>query len=157
MCERGESVSDTDGEVEEDMGGDVASRDGVLRGTRKQGGAARKREKTRERKRKEAHAEDSDDEEDDENDGDGDRVRRNASGPLSKEALQEVRDFGEQTIKAAEALALKYRKSTRSIIVTAGLGVDHSRHSENFCNKFKRWYKHKHPMPEDSMYYVNPC
>jgi len=72
-------------------------------------------------------------------------------GPLSREALEEVRKLGERTMADAEALAHKYGKNTRSIMIAAGLGVQHSRHAANFSNKFKVWYAHKHPKPEDSM------
>jgi hypothetical protein len=51
-------------------------------------------------------------------------------------------------VKDAEALAQKYRKSTRKIMIAAGLGVQQSRNADNFANKFKTWYSHEHPSGE---------
>lgn len=83
------------------------------------------------------------------NDDRAEGTSRAVPGPLSQEALMEIRELGDRTMKDAEALAQKYRKNTRTIMVAAGLGVQHSRHSENIANKFKTWYAHEHPIGED--------
>jgi hypothetical protein len=111
---------------------------------------------TRRRNGGEVHGgEDGDDEDGNGDDGTTSRAARHVTGPLSKEAMQEIRQFGQQTADTAEALALKFNKSTCSIMMAAGLSVEHSRHGENFSNKFKTWYSHQHPIPKDSGYYLN--
>jgi shikimate 5-dehydrogenase len=85
----------------------------------------------------------------DEADDDGaEGTSRAVPGPLSQEALKEIRELGNRTMKEAEALAQKYGKSTRTIMIAAGLGVQHSRHVDNFANKFKTWYSRKYPVRE---------
>ena len=69
--------------------------------------------------------------------------------------MKEIREFGQKTVQAAEALAAKHCKPTHSIMIAAGLGVEHSRHGDNFANKFKTWYQHKHPKPNDCKFYLN--
>jgi hypothetical protein len=77
-------------------------------------------------------------------------TRHCVPGPLSQEALEEIGKLREKTMADVEALARKYGKNTRTIMIAAGLGVHHSRNTDNFSNKFKVWYAHKHPKPEDS-------
>jgi hypothetical protein len=160
---RGKVVSDTsesDGQAEEEMMKDVTD-ESQLQG-RKSACKHKKRLTAKQKGKQKADSvvsggeevgDDGDDCQDPENTGDEDDaegIRRCVPGPLSHEALEEIGKLRERTMADVEALACKYGKSTRRIMISAGFAVQHSRNTENFSNKFKVWYAHKHPKPADS-------
>jgi hypothetical protein len=159
---RGRDVSDTsleDGEAEEEMMANITSefRSRVGKSARK----PTKRYTAKQKGKQKApvassREEDNIDEEVDANHStSADGGKRCIPGPLSGEALKEIRKLGERTIRDADALAAKYRKSTRTIMVAAGLGVQHSRHGQNFANKFKVWYSQKkNPIRKGSQFLI---
>lgn len=165
---RGRDVSDTsleDGEAEEEMMANITSefqsrvgksaRKPTKRYTAKQKGKQKAPVASPEEEDN-VKEEDNVDEEGDANHSTcADQGKRCVPGPLSQEALKEIRKLGERTIQDADALAAKYRKSTRAIMIAAGLGVQHSRHRQNFANKFKVWYAQtQRPKQKGSQYLI---
>jgi hypothetical protein len=159
---RGKDVSDTsleDEEAENEMLDDVAleslsARRGKTRLTAKQKGKRKARTPSLGEEGDGNDADDDNGDDIDNNDG-AEGKGPLVTGLLPQEALDEIRKLGDRTVKDAEALAVKYRKSTRTIMVAAGLAVQHSRHSENFANKFKKWYSREHPVRDDREFASN--
>lgn len=83
-----------------------------------------------------------DGDEEDANEGDGRWIK--TPGPLSKAARAEAQEFALKVTREAERIARKYKKSTRDVMLAAGLGVRTSR-SKNPFNMFKKWYAHHNP------------
>ncbi|KAL6297841.1 hypothetical protein BKA93DRAFT_754609 [Sparassis latifolia] len=73
---------------------------------------------------------------------------RKVSGPFSKEARAAASALGEQVMCEAEKIARHYGKSTRDVLVHAGLAFKPSR-AANPVNKFRQWYSHHHQKPEN--------
>ncbi|GBE78977.1 hypothetical protein SCP_0201740 [Sparassis crispa] len=69
-------------------------------------------------------------------------------GPLSKEAREQAAELGENILKMAANIGRKYGKSTRDILVHAGLSFKPSR-AANPANIYRRWYSRKHPKMKD--------
>jgi hypothetical protein len=145
LLSRGRDVSDTE---DEDQEAEDEMMDDVVPESPARCGASARRPKTYGRSKaspKGPRRDAVEEGEGDEDDADGGKSRY-VTGPLSKEPLQEIQELASRTQKDAEALALKYRKSVRSIMIAAGLSIHQSRR-DNFSNKFKIWYSHVHPKP----------
>jgi hypothetical protein len=67
----------------------------------------------------------------------------------SKEEEEEVKEFGLRVSEEAAALARKWRRKTRDVLIRAGLGACLSR-SDNTHNDFKNWYSSAHKKPKES-------
>jgi hypothetical protein len=83
-------------------------------------------------------------EEDDESEA-GQRSKR---GPMSNEARQEAIKLAEKTTDAFNALAKKYGKSARALMIAGGLAIQPARSKDNMYNKFKQWYSNAYPIAE---------
>lgn len=100
-------------------------------------------------------ASEDEEEEEEQEEGDdepGSKTTQYTPGPLSADALKEALQLGEQVEDAFKALAKKYNKSTRTMMIASGLTIQNARQGQNISNKFKQWYAAKHPVVPGSKY-----
>jgi hypothetical protein len=131
--EQGHQASDTESEdarLDHELSGDAVGEDGDS--------AARSPTK------KSACAQQDAEDGDEEAEIDGEDRWTKTPGPLPKTAKAEAQAFGARVTEEAERIARKYKKSTRDVMLAAGLGIRTSR-GKNPLNMFKRWYAHHHP------------
>ena len=141
---RGKSVSDTeeeDLEGEDDLVGELVSDDAFRSGHVRRQSPSSTRLTAEQKGKRPMSNEDDEREESDETTG-------LMHGPLSKEAVKEALALGKATRQSAEAIAKKYGKSARAVMIAAGLGIQNAR-EPNFSNQYKVWYAHHHPKPKD--------
>jgi hypothetical protein len=140
---RGKEVSDTEAEEledEEELEGEVVSDEGVKRCQRNSPPRLTTKQKGKGREIAE------------EVDGQGENGAEEsgyAHGPMSKQAVEEAVELGKATRESAEAIAKKYGKPVRSVMIAAGLGIQNAR-ATNFSNLHKVWYAHHYPKPKNS-------
>ncbi|KAG2346323.1 hypothetical protein BDR05DRAFT_945907 [Suillus weaverae] len=70
------------------------------------------------------------------------------SGRLPQEAIDKAVALGDKTVAEAEKIAKEYGKSTRTILIQAGLAVKTTR-ADNSWNMYQAWYKMKYPKSSD--------
>ncbi|KAG2153814.1 hypothetical protein DEU56DRAFT_907293 [Suillus clintonianus] len=70
------------------------------------------------------------------------------SGRLPQEAIDKAVALGDKTVAEAENIAKEYGKSTRTILIQAGLAVKTTR-ADNSWNMYQAWYKMKYPKSSD--------
>jgi hypothetical protein len=74
---------------------------------------------------------------------------------LSREAIEEIEEFGKKIHDEADAIALRLRKDRTIILQLAGLSLSPAR-QPNFFNQFKTWYRQMHPQESRMLYsYLN--
>lgn len=96
-------------------------------------------------------------EEQEESDGElGSKAIQHMPGPLSADALEEALQLGKEVEDAFKALANKYNKSTRTMMIASGLAIQHARQGKNISNKFKQWYAAKYPSAPGGKYSFIP-
>jgi hypothetical protein len=143
--ERGRKASDTESEdarVDRELSGDAVTEDD--------------NSAVRSPTNKSTHApQDTDDGDEEANDAPEDRWTK-SPGPLSKAAKAEAQAFAARVTAEAEQIARKHKKSTRDIMLAAGLGIRASR-SKNPFNMFKKWYAHHHPNDGRKLFVLTPC
>ncbi|KAL6302530.1 hypothetical protein BKA93DRAFT_751229 [Sparassis latifolia] len=71
-----------------------------------------------------------------------------STGPFSKQARAAAVTFGEVVMHEAENLARKHGKSTRDVLILAGLSFKPSR-AANPANKYRQWYSYHHPKADN--------
>ncbi|KAL6305916.1 hypothetical protein BKA93DRAFT_824705 [Sparassis latifolia] len=71
-----------------------------------------------------------------------------STGPFSKQARAAAVTFGEVVMREAENLARKHGKSTRDVLILAGLSFKPSR-AANPANKYRQWYSYHHPKADN--------
>ncbi|GBE80068.1 hypothetical protein SCP_0212710 [Sparassis crispa] len=71
-----------------------------------------------------------------------------STGPFSKQARAAAVTFGEVVMREAENLAQKHGKSTRDVLILAGLSFKPS-HAANPANKYRQWYSYHHPKADN--------
>jgi hypothetical protein len=72
-------------------------------------------------------------------------------GRLSREAIEEIEEFGKKIHDKADAIALRLRKDRTTILQLAGLSLSPAR-QPNFFNQFKTWYRQTHPQESCTLY-----
>ncbi|KAG1874421.1 hypothetical protein F4604DRAFT_1680955 [Suillus subluteus] len=70
------------------------------------------------------------------------------SGRLPQEAIDKAVALGDKTVAEVEKIAKEYGKSTRTILIQAGLAVKTTR-ADNSWNMYQAWYKMKYPKSSD--------
>jgi hypothetical protein len=83
-----------------------------------------------------------------EQDDESEATQRAKRGPMSDEARQEAIKLAKKTTDAFNALAKKYGKSARALMIAGGLAIQPARSKDNMYNKFKQWYSNAHPVAE---------
>ncbi|KII82615.1 hypothetical protein PLICRDRAFT_181258 [Plicaturopsis crispa FD-325 SS-3] len=95
--------------------------------------------------RKGEDGEDDDEgEDDDDDDDDNDGEWQYTSGPLPKGGIDAAQELGKRAKSEAEAIARKYHKRTKDVLLHAGLGLRQGRKSNPWC-KYKIWHSQKFP------------
>jgi hypothetical protein len=134
----GHTISDTESEdqqLDRELSAEVVASDREV-----DSGKRRAKPKPTNREGKGKNRAQTEDDDEEQSDGQWPRV----TGPLPKAAKEEAIRLAEYVMAEAEKIARKYKKSTREIMLAAGLGVRASR-SKNPMNMFRKWYSHQHP------------